>query len=296
MGCFWGEMLEMQPVTSVIEVGQIEGLLYQTHARTDLLNSADFRNLVFNQLDERLSRDGILSLDVFDTLVMRDNSAELTRFFEISEAISPVAKAAREDVFIARQLGTQMSYRIGDRVQGCREGSLTEIHRVAARILGCSEKKSREFISIELECEQKRLSVNPLLLEYAEKFHRKGGRVILVSDMYMHADQIDQLLRNLGIPTDLFSSIFSSADYQLSKASGRIFKIIEEILQVESPKFLHLGDSLMGDFQQPRRSGWDAMHLPIPRCDLEARHSDWIGTSKFLLREYGIEIRNSNPL
>lgn len=240
---------------------------------------------------------GVLSLDVFDTLVLRDNSAEITRFVAFGAAMAEAARRAApeggaravtaEDAFLARQWGTFASYRATDRVKGAGEGSLTEIHRTASRLLVGDDRLAEAFIEAELDAEALRMRANPFWTRFIPAHRARGGRVLLLSDMYMHAPQIAALLARLGIGEDAYDLLLSSADTKVSKASGGLFALAEDRLSAGPGAFVHLGDSLKGDYQMPRRQGWASVLLPVSAGDLAARQADHLATAAELHRRIG---------
>jgi FMN phosphatase YigB (HAD superfamily) len=286
-------MLEGRPQ----RLGQIENEVSNATSRVQLFSDPTFASTLFDSLDSRLKRGtaGVLSLDVFDTLVLRDDKSELRRFWEIA---GEVARSINEtgdrgvspaDALSARYLATLASYRASMPVRGCREGSLTEIHALSSVLLTAGQEFVDKFVAIELEYEAQRVTPNRLLLEYAERHRSMGGRVILVTDMYMHADHVRQLLRNVGVPDGLFTLVISSADEKVSKASGGIFSIIERKLGACPKSFLHVGDSLVGDYLRPRTRGWSAFLLPISQEERRLRRQDHQQMEEYLLAEAGLD-------
>lgn len=263
---------------NLIRFDRFETETAQTRDRSKLFADAGFKRRLFAEFDRHLlgqdDQPGLLSLDVFDTLLLRDGSSEVRRFTRIGDAMAKVAGDAFTglDGFVARHLGTRASYRAGPRVEGCGEGSLTEIHRTAARLLGVADEMTDAFVEAELACEAKHVAANPLLTAYAALHRKRGGTVVLISDMYMHAPQITELLARKGVPRAAYDAIYSSADTKVSKASGRLFARIKEA--EGRSHILHLGDSLRGDYQKPRAAGWKAMLLPIPDALLAERRRD----------------------
>ncbi|WP_300514862.1 hypothetical protein [Aliiroseovarius sp.] len=268
------------PVTTLHRFDALEDRLTGAPNRLALYADAGFAAKLTDRLDRLLNRpDMVLSLDVFDTLLLRDNSAEVSRFVEFGAAMAGIARTAGFDVdpdtaFLARHRGTRASYRTTLRVKGCREGSLHEIHRVASRLLVGDDSQAAAFITAELAAEQRRLTLNPALASYVAEFKSRGGRVALVSDMYMHRDQILSLLTGAGVEMDQVDLLISSADTKVSKGSGGIFPLVEEALGAVPEQFVHLGDSFRGDVRQPRLRGWAAQFLPLSRADVEARQAD----------------------
>lgn len=204
------------------------------------------------------------------------------------------AKVKGIDAFLARYFGTKSTYRISSKVDGCREGSLDEIHATACRMLGVPDVAD-QFVDAELDYEATRIAPNGAILEYVRQHRAKGGRVVLVSDMYMHGHQIQSLLSRLGIEDDLYDRIFSSADTKVSKASGGIFKLVENAMAASPDDFFHIGDSLKGDYQRPIARGWGAMHMPVAENEIEKRRADHFASTARLKDTYGLALDIAVP-
>ncbi|WP_226583466.1 HAD family hydrolase [Acuticoccus sediminis] len=251
-----------------------------------------------DEIERRLG-DGpsrILSIDVFDTLLMRDDSSELTRFREIGALmVGEVARAGGPAIpeiegLVARHLGTRASYRAGTRIAQCREGALDEIHRTASRLLVGDERYAEAFVALELDYEVGRVAPNPLLAALAARHRARGGRVLLLSDMYLRAAHIERLLAASGIAADQYDALLSSADTKVSKASGGIFALAEEMMDATPGDFVHLGDSRRGDVYNPIERGWTALHLPIPNAQIERRRADHTATAVDLAERFGLQL------
>lgn len=289
-------------VTSIHRFDEIEHQLTHAEAgRRGLFSNTEFTSLLADRLDGMLDKAGILSMDVFDTLVLRDNSSEITRFYEIGGKMAALASGyvgrdiTQVDAFVARHLGTKASYRASAKIRGCREGSLSEIHGTASRILVHDDALSEAFVEAELAYEAGRIEPNPFLVDYAARHRAKGGRVVLLTDMYMHADQVGQLLQLLGIPDTGYDALISSADTKVSKASGGIFQIMQEKMQAAPCDFVHVGDSFRGDVAQPIRQGWQALHLPLAHYDILERRKDHADTASMLRDKFSVEIDIAMP-
>ncbi len=278
------------PVTTFHRFDDIEARLTDAPDRAALYRDAGFAARLGDRLDQLLERPGmVLSLDVFDTLLLRDNSSEVTRFCEFGAAMAALAggDVSADQAFLARLLGTQATYRATTAVDGCREGSLSEIHRTASRLLVGGDHLADAFLQAELDAEQPRLSLNPLLVSYVADFKSRGGRVVLVSDMYMHRAQIRQLLDGCGFDMGLVDLLISSADTKVSKGSGGIFPLVEQALGAAPRDFVHLGDSFRGDVRGARMRGWTAQFLPLSRADIAARQADHVATMRALRDRLG---------
>ncbi len=301
-------------VTSIYRFDDIAGTLTAAASRRQLMACKDFAMLLARDLDSMLSdEDSVLSLDIFDTLLIRDNSSEFTRFFEIGQRMADIVNAASKtaktaktgkgkasavagvDAFLARYFGTRASYRASTPIKGCREGSLSEIHATASRMLIGSAALTDAFIEAELTYEATRMEPSRLLLDLVKRHKARKGRSVLLTDMYMHKYQVESLLGKLGLDPAVFDLIVSSADTKVSKASGGVFKIVEQALKAAPSCFLHVGDSLRGDFQKPIEHGWRAVHLPIPDTEIVARRKDHLKTASMLASKHGISVDIAIP-
>ena len=127
------------------------------------------------------------------------------------------------------------------------------------------------FKQIELDYEARNLSPNRALLDLARRFARRGGKVMLISDMYLDAKSISGLVREVCGAVPYISRVVSSADTVVSKASGLLFPEIEHEIGVPGSRILHVGDSIIGDYRKPRQAGWNAEIFPIAPAEMARR-------------------------
>lgn len=224
------------------------------------------------------SRCAVLSLDVFDTFLLRNDVPEAERYLEISRrGLSALRASSRfavpagltaNDMLIARFRALEASYRIRPAVEGCREGLLADVLDIVCRSLGLDEAAVHVLHEAELDYEAANLAVNPVLARLARDVRTRGGRVILLSDMYLGRQDIAEIIRRKDPAlAGLFDTIVSSADELLSKRSGKVFTLVGERLALAPDRFLHMGDALQGDVLMCRQAGWHAVHLPVSRSE-----------------------------
>lgn len=215
----------------------------------------------------------VLSLDVFDTYLLRNSKPEALRYLEMSElaleklhqhyfANEKIESLTAEDLCLARTLGMQNSYRTHPLVQQCGEGQIEEVVAMQRIMLGLDTEVDNLMIETEIEYEINNLKENLLLTKIAKRFKDNGGLVILVSDMYLGENLITQIIDGV-VDQPIHDHLFSSADLTISKRCGKIYPHIEEYLELKSSDFLHIGDSWFGDTHQAREAGWNALYLPI---------------------------------
>jgi predicted HAD superfamily hydrolase len=259
---------------------QISAHLESSQERLDFFSSTLFADQMDIAVREIGSDGALISVDIFDTLLLRDSTSEIKRFSLIAEEQCKYLNdkynfnCTQEDLLAARLSGTKISYRASKIVDGCREGSITDIYRVAARALNLPSSEEKELIQLELDHEKRVLTPNAGLIRQLRKHKKNGARCIMISDMYLHVSHIKELAGAL-IPDyiEIFDDIYSSADTTVSKSSQKIFPLIGEILNANPENWLHMGDAIKGDYRSPLNQKIKAIYLPIPLNIIEKREA-----------------------
>lgn len=272
--------------TSVYTPGALSQQVLAIPERFAILHPDMARAITAEIASKISSPQGVISFDVFDTLLLRNHRAELTRFYEVAGLVathlqSRQIQVSQADVLCGRLLANRLSYRLSVAREGCREGTIADIYRVLLTQLQVPDSATLidECIDIELTYEVSQLTVNQPLMQLIHAHVARGGRAIYVSDMYLGASHINTLFARLGVDVELFTATYSSADTILSKRSGKIWPWLLNELQVAASQMVHVGDSLVSDYQSPHAHGITAVYLPIPlqmRRDIVADHGAMI--------------------
>lgn len=114
----------------------------------------------------------------------------------------------------------------------------------------------------EIAAEKRATYRNPELWAVFQYARTAGKRLIAVSDMYLPAATIADLLANAGFSG--LEEIFVSNEIGHTKHSGALFLWISEKMGVPGESFLHIGDNEQADYRQAIASGWRAYHVPSP--------------------------------
>lgn len=275
---------EVLPSPVIYEFAPVSRQLAACDTRYNLLTGAAAAEIAQTIGEEvRASKCSVLSLDVFDTLLLRNDKAETMRFYELSQLIrdrlaqvqngKPDDLPSAIDFLLARLYGMDIGYRTRKAVDGCREGHIREVVRTASRSLGLPPEAETLMLDAEIGYEADNLRMNPVLLEVIAAFRENGGKVILLSDMYLGRAEIESIIKRLDARApDLIHAIFSSADCIVSKRSGKMFAFVEKELELPSESFFHVGDALDGDVYKPREAGWRALHFPVSRSESARRN------------------------
>lgn len=111
---------------------------------------------------------------------------------------------------------------------------------------------SEELLKEEIKAEKRAIFINPEILPIFEKY--KDLKMYCISDFYMGADSLKELLDYLKLPVKI-EKIYSSADYLLNKRSGNLYKKAEEELNIKPKEHIHVGDNQYSDIEMAQSLG-----------------------------------------
>ncbi|MGE0717905.1 MAG: haloacid dehalogenase [Alphaproteobacteria bacterium] len=211
----------------------------------------------------------LLSVDVFDTLLLRGTRPEMARFRDVARA-QAAALAARgiaadaDALYAARMVAAHTAYRVVAAVGGEREGRHDLIVDLVCRALRLDPALAGLLAEVELACETRVLEGNRPLAEALGRHRAAGRRVVFTSDMYLPAPAIAGLIRD-RLPQLELDGGYSSADHGVTKRGGGLFRIVAEREGVAPGEMLHFGDSWTADVATPRAMGIHVLHTPRPR-------------------------------
>ncbi|MER8843048.1 hypothetical protein NKH86_31050 [Mesorhizobium sp. M0913] len=203
----------------------------------------------------------VLSLDCFDTLLWRKTATPEDVFAVL--AGNPVARSLGVTPH-QRISAAARAYRAKLLENGSREIDLRDIYRPFASLSG----EERELLAeAEIQTEMNVCFAFAPYVELIRLAHNRGIKVIIVSDTYLHEDQLRRLLAR-HLPPDAMqaiSKIYCSVDYGTPK-SHSLFHIVIRECGVLASQILHIGDNAVADAQVPRKLGVRALHfLPFDR-------------------------------
>lgn len=220
-------------MSSVKEVGR--RLIRATRAT----RIADLRHMI-----ER-SGASVISFDVFDTLISRDVRVpqDVFRFLERDYRLEfdnerPVFDERIEAERHARVRSTN------------EEVTIQEIY---ASYRGISDTEREWLINHEIDLEKALCVANRPMLELYQWCIDNGFRIVIVSDMYLNAQVIEDILTASGY--EGWDRLFVSSETGCTKATGTAFSLVLRELGVSSNHVLHIGDSIKGDWQGAHRAG-----------------------------------------
>jgi len=185
-----------------------------------------------------------ISFDLFDTLLFRDVEKPVDIFALVEQ------KTGATGFQSARIQAEQTARRGKYEAAGTWEVTFHEIYSALPKNIGGISRGvlARE----ELHLEREHCRVSPENWGLAEQLARMGRRVLILSDMYLSAGQLEELLSGYKFPGE----ICVSSEYGCSKADGRLFaKALSG-----SGKAIHVGDNFESDILMSRKAHIPALH------------------------------------
>lgn len=131
----------------------------------------------------------VLSLDLFDTVLLLDHSLQRQRFVEISAIAAALLRQSGHAIepqvlTLLRTNVHTLSYRFAAIERPAGDAALNRIHALQARVLGLPVDCQPLLRQAELVVECERLRANQPLLAVLRQFASAGKRIVATSDMY----------------------------------------------------------------------------------------------------------------
>jgi len=198
-----------------------------------------------------------VSLDCFDTIVVRNVAEPVDVFFDLarSEPFARLDFAAKLRVDAESRARSLATLR-----KGSTEVSLPDIYRAAFPAL--SDAEVAELARAELEAEKRACSAFAPTIELMLAAKQRGLPIVIVSDTYLSEPELRELL-SACIPAEALAAverIFCSSEHGRSKAAG-LFKDVLRLLGVAGRSLVHFGDHAVSDLAAASAEGLHAVQL-----------------------------------
>lgn len=214
------------------------------------LNLAAFQSL--------LTSPGLqaVSFDVFDTAVVRTFARPTDLFFDLGRRFAErgllVLPPSRFSHLRVQAEAQARSLRIDG------EPQLTEIYEALATRLGWGALARKMAENMELALESEALRAVPQFREWIQAARAAGKRIAFVSDMYLPAAMVREVLvrERLAEPADL---VLVSCEERVTKYQGALFDRLLQQLGAAPHAVLHVGDNFHSDGRMPRAKGMQSL-------------------------------------
>lgn len=199
-------------------------------------------------LKQQVNQHQVIFFDVYDTLIKR-TVPEDKDVFQLVEMFYN-KKFNTDCHFSLKRIAAEREAR-----EKCkyREVNLDEIYN----FLDTSPEDAKILKSMELEAESAVSTANEALYQIFQYCLKQHKKIYIVSDTYLHAEQIDKILHENGY--NGYFRIYSSCDVRLTKwEHGDLYKKIISEEKLKKAAILHIGNDKVADYKKAKQQGIDA--------------------------------------
>jgi hypothetical protein len=234
--------------------------------------------------------DGVVSFDVFDTLLWRRYPRPIEVFHDIPRAAArrrltlpsvdgaAFATARRSAEAAARALATEE--------RGTGEVTLRQVHTQLALALGWETADPQlmdDLRTAELSAEADALVADRELVALVNELAAAGRRMVLVGDSYLSAAQLHCLVTGAGYPEDAFERTFVSSAFGVSKSCG-LFDVMIKELDIHPARLLHVSAFPDADLTPVTDLGGRFVRWPVADDEALALTVEETGTEALPMR------------
>lgn len=194
---------------------------------------------------KRVARFDVVSFDIFDTLIVRTVSLPKEIFLLAGQSVfNSLGESAQfQTARILAECEARNKSQTGevtiDEIYNSLEGYPKEV---------CEKLKEAE-LRVEMESCRPREEIVALFNSVKET----GKDIVLISDMYLSASFITQMLLKCGVGG--MKGVFISNELGCDKRSGRLFLEVQKIIANFNGKHIHYGDSFKADYLGALKAG-----------------------------------------
>lgn len=198
------------------------------------------------ELTRRICEKEIISIDLFDTLVMR-NTLFITDLFELVD-LRLRQKGIEIADFARKRLGCEKELSVS------HTPTLREIYTKLVAENNVQGISPDDLVTLEWETDCEQLVPRQDMCDLMREI--QGAVIYIVTDMYYSKKQIERILQNTGI--DFYTELLVSCEYGTGKQQG-LFEVLKEKLNGKS--CLHIGDDRTADIESAKRHGLEACQV-----------------------------------
>lgn len=197
-----------------------------------------------------INNSEIVSFDIFDTLLIRIVNKPEDVFFLVGDNCKYITNSSPEKFVKERIKAAQIAS------MHAKNGECT-LREIYDCLQGYSEYEKERLQEEELKLERAVLRKNEKITKLYSTCISLDKRIIAVSDMYLPSSFLMDILKENGF--EKIEKVYVSCELQKNKQSGEIFRAVQK--ELGDYRFLHIGDSWKSDFINPRKNGWESIHI-----------------------------------
>lgn len=215
-------------------------------------------------LKVRLDYD-LYSFDVFDTLITRKTATPKGIFAIIQKKLQSydVYNSFPSNIianFYILRVQSEQYLKAIKRLENTVEITLDEIYDFWAKNFGLSKQERDILLNLEIQTEKENLIPIEQNLNILKNLISKGKNVILISDIYLNAPYLKDILNSVD---SVFNSIelYCSADIKKTKQVGTLYEYIKEKKNIKYDKWIHFGDNSIADIRNAKKLNINTFHV-----------------------------------
>lgn len=198
----------------------------------------------------------VVSFDIFDTLIVRPFYKPLDIFLLMD------GKRDGFERFSKIRAGAEYELRLKwhDLHKESDDFSINDIYDYIKKEYKMPEDDVDAYRAMELSYETKYCFARRFAKGLFELAKYLGKRIVLVSDMYLEADFVDQLLKKNGYQG--YERMFISSKEGCLKYNGKLFDEMIKYVNEKPENIVHIGDDKDKDYFQSKKKGLIPILLP----------------------------------
>lgn len=199
-------------------------------------------------LREQIDKHDVVSIDLFDTLVMR-RTLFPTDIFDIVDCRLKEKGIVITD-FSGRRLASEKY------LAKSAAPTLVEIYSYMKTAYAITEVTPEELAKLEWQIDCELAVPRREMCSLCEEIYREGKEIYIVSDTYYTKEQLIRLLEKCNI--GFYQDIFASCEYKTAKTEG-LFDQLKD--RVTGKNVIHIGDDLVADIESAEKHGITACQI-----------------------------------
>ncbi|MFN8722306.1 MAG: HAD-IA family hydrolase [Rhodospirillales bacterium] len=207
-----------------------------------------------------------ISVDLYDTLLLRRCRPELWRFADVARAQDAAlvrAGLASPGAAALYRARLRVHKACHDRVRdGPGEVRQADVAAGVAAALGLTGAAAGVLAAAETDHETTAVRPDRALAALLVRLARDRP-VVLTSDMYLPAAAVRRVLAT-AVPDLAGLPLFVSGEIGLTKRHGHLFGHVAAALDLPPAAILHVGDNPLADVRRAREAGFRALWWPRP--------------------------------
>ncbi len=217
---------------------------------------------MLSQYIDKLNSSDVLSLDIFDTAIVR-------LFYHPHDVFYFMEKHHSIDNFAERRYKSSLVAKSRKKLMGAEDVTIQDIYDLMVESGVLSQEQSAEIMRSEQDIELLCSACNPHVYLLYERALALGKKIIFTSDMYLDIETVQKILHKAGYTN--YDKIFLSSEIGKTKHSGNLYYHLLNNLGVEPGKVLHIGDNYQSDVLSGSECGINAMrYIPVAEQPLHS--------------------------